>query len=299
MSDEGFLRLDDEPQAEVLPPAVPAPMALAEVLPPQFPLQALLQFLPDVKLKQRIASLAAEASALKVVGRDGLRKADQLRETIRTEVAAVIELFDGTKNNPGPCALAYTMHKRLTGLRGDFTKQGEDAITLLDRGIKTETARLDREAEQARIVAQKAADDQAKAAAAALAKTLKKTGADPATVEQAKQDAKTATAPPVHVESAASGALQNSTTARKWKARLKGTPADAESNRVDTCDMSADQLMAFRRLCAAVAQGVVKATLLQVDWAEADRMANADRRTFDVEGMEAFEDVDVRAKGRR
>lgn len=291
-----FMRIDDDTADQDSSLFGDAPLALS--LPTGFPLPTLLQFLPDIRVKVRIERLAAEARAMEVKGRAGLRAADEARENLRQAVADAKKLFDGTKDDPGPTVLANALHKRLTGLRADFVGSGESAVEWLDTSILSEQRRLDREAEEARLRAQAEADRQAKKDAEAAAREARKAGASPEVVSELKAAAKTAQAPPVHVPSAADGALQHSSTVEKFKARLCGTPDEAEPN-PDTCDLTPLQEEQFRALLAAVIEKRVPLAAVCVDWKYVNAQANAQRATFDWPGLEAFKDLGLRSKGRR
>lgn len=284
---------------ELEPSAEPAPTALAPIVATVsgLDLGALLTFLPDVKLKDDLRQAADAALAIDLAVPGNLQKADAALVQVREKVAHILLCFDGSKDNPGPTALAGALHKRLTGLRGDFVKAGTDAIEKVGKGIVAEQRRQADEAEAARRAAQAEADRIAREQAKAAAEQAKRDGAPKGVVRDLNQLARSATAPAVHVPGPP--VLANSTTARKWKARLRGTTEQDETNPETPGDMTQAQVDSFRRLVAAVAAGHEPIASLCPNWRALNDRADGERTTMMVDGVEAYEDIGFRAKPRR
>jgi len=155
MSEQG--RLDIEPEAESTPSSS---LALISAL-PEINILTLLRFLPDLAFKRRVEEAASAARAIKVEGRDGVERATAALVPVRAAIEASNAAFED------PCSLANQLHKRLTGLRIDFRRVGEEVVVAKSAEVYAETRRLDRIIEDARIKAQAEADRQAREAAAA------------------------------------------------------------------------------------------------------------------------------------
>lgn len=284
--------LDIEPdvvEGEVLDAQPPQPTA--NFMPPGFPLATLLRFMPDIRLKHAVTKAADALLAIDVKAPDGLQKADSARAKLATAIAAAEKPFED------PTGWANQLHKRLTGLRSDFTKYGAETLKAADANIYAETKRRERLAEEDRRRRQEEADREAKAHAEKLAKDAAKRKASPDVVEALREEAKTATAPPV-TSFALSVPLSKSTPVEKWKGRFVGTPDGDEVN-PDMADLSPEQQQHAREFFAAVGAGKVSLACAAVNWAEINRRAHADRRTFDIAGMEAVDVGGLRSKGKR
>jgi hypothetical protein len=262
-----------------------------QYLPPGFDLTTLLRFMPDVKLKQRVMKAAEAALAVEIVGPNGLAKADAAVATLKEEIKAAKEPFND------PVGLANQLHKRLTGLRGDFTSRGEQVVEDVSKAIVAEQRRLDRLAQEQRRLDQEKADKEARERAAQLAKDAAKRKAPTEVVNLLKEEAKTAVAPPVAARSYGMP-LSRSTTVEKWRGRFVGTEDDAEVN-PEMNQLSPAQQQRAREFFAAIGSGALPLGLAFVNWSEINRMANADRSTFDVAGMEAVDVGGLRSKGKR
>ena len=295
MSDLFALGIDEPAHAivEPMPGDVVVGAGLSTILPENFPLLVLLRFLPDVRLKQRLDAAAAEATAIDVrTSPERLAYADQTLATIRAGIAEIDACFRE------PTSLANQLHKRLTGLRADFTKAGDEALAVVGRRIHAETQRLEALAEQARRAAQAEADRKAREDAERIARDAAKAKAPKAVVEQLRAAAATATASPVPTPQPAPR-LEHSTTAANWKARLAGTPDDAEPN-PEIAQLSVAQQQQVREICAKVAAGALPlATIAGINWPMLNQLAKAQKHTFAVEGFEAFNAGSLRGKPRR
>lgn len=284
--------------AEVVDAPEGGQMALARILPDGFDLVSLLAFLPDIRLKNAVTAAATALTGADVTGRDGLAKADVLREDVRSKVQHVVKLFDGTEAEPGPTMLANQLHKRLTGLRADFVKDGLDAIAAADKRIVAETRRLDAEDARVAAEAQAKADADAKAAALKAAEQAKAQHAPAPIVAALEQRAQTATAPPVRSTGFGGGGLKKSSVVDKWKARPVGTSDDADPNPV-MADMSTAQLAQVIVLMKAVIDGKAPMTCFEVNWTKLNARADAEKSTLAIPGIEAVNLGSVRAKGKR
>lgn len=262
-----------------------------EVLPPDFKLPALTQFVPDLRLRRAADGLAATALAIDVTNEVGLKRADATLVQLRGSIKAIEADFEE------PTGLAYRLHKRLTGMLGEWLTGPRTAADTVARRVVAETARLDGIAEAQRVKDQAEADARAKANAAQAATSAKASGAPPAVVEQLKQQAKTATAPPVAARTAAP--LASTGTTKGWKARLAGTPADAAEPNPDVKDLTEPQRRAILRLCGAIAEGKAPIAVLKtLDWAYLNKRADSEKTELaaSIPGLEAFEYVAPRAK---
>jgi len=265
---------------------LPVASAVPEANLPALDIQALLTFLPDVALKRDLDAVAAAAQALLITGEDGLAAADALLPDLKGRIAHIEQCFKE------PCAVANTLHKRLTGLRAVFVETGEAAIKRLSDGIIAEKRRLDAIVEQERRLAQAEADRLAREAMAAAAKKAEMAQAAPAVVEQLKAQAVTATAPPVAARS--SGSLRSSAVAEKWTVRLKGSDGQPAM-----ADLTEAQRLVAIELVRAVADGKAPLACLEINWPYLRKRAGADKKVFSIPGIEAYDEGSVRAKGRK
>src|SRR5438045_5745339 len=68
---------------------VGGPLPIVQVLPADFPLPALIQFVPDARLRIKADAAAAAALAVIVTGADGLQAADAALVTLRADLQAI------------------------------------------------------------------------------------------------------------------------------------------------------------------------------------------------------------------
>lgn len=297
MNQLGLLDIEPEPELDVaLVPVVvggepESAMALLSSLPPDFPIQALLTFLPDVRLKQRVEAAATAALAVSVVVEGGLVLADEALVPVRDGLKEIASKFKD------PVDLANQLHKRLTGLRADFTAVGEGAVKTVGQRIYAETQRLQRIADDAKRVAQEVADKAVRDAAAKAAVDAEKRSAPAAVVEALKERAATAVAPPVPTP-APVPVLANSAPTAKWRAKFVGTLPGSEPNPA-TKDLTGDQMASLMLLLRAIVDGRAPLALVDVNWSAANKKAGAEGTTMCVPGLEAFDEGGTRAKGRR
>lgn len=290
---------DDEPTAQApalaepvltgdVLPAAPDDLALQQVMPENFPLLTLLRFLPDVRLKKAVESAAAAVLAIDVTAPDGLARLDAAMPVLREAIDNSDASFDD------PVGLANQLHKRLTGLRGDFRKPGIEAQATGNERIKSEKRRRDALDQEAKRVAQAAADKQAREAVAQAAKEAAARNAPKEVVQALKREAKTATAPPVYVPPSAAP-LKNTSVVESWKCRLKGTPDGAEPNPAMD-ELTLAQQQQVRSIFKAIAEGWVPLTAASLDWSYLNKRAGAEKTTFDMHELEAFDEGGTRSK---
>lgn len=284
-------QVEIEPDApEVLPAGDPAgELVLARSLPEGFNLPALLRFLPDVRLKQRADALAADALAIDVTVEGGLVAADEALAPLRESVTEIETCFED------PTSLANQLHKRLTGLRTDFCTAAKAALETVSKRIAAEKRRLDQVALEAQRAAQAAADKQARADAQKAADAAKAAGQSKTVVAQLKEQAKVAVAPPV-ASPVRTPVLASTSVVAKWKARFVGSPADADPN-PEVADMTADQQEQLRRVLLAVGNGQLPlAVCAGLDWSYLNKRAAAEKKTFEMPQLEAFDEGGTRKK---
>lgn len=283
---------DEEPQPPALVgdvlPAAPDDLALQQVMPENFPLLTLLRFLPDVRLKKAVEAAAAAVLAIDVTADGGLAQLDAALPVLREAIADSDRSFDD------PVGLANQLHKRLTGLRGDFRKPGADALETGNERLKAEKRRRDAIDAEAKRVAQVAADKQAREALAQAAKDAAARNAPKDVVAALKKEAKTAVAPPVHVPSSAAP-LKNTSVVEQWKVRLKGTPEGADPNPAMD-ELSLAQQQQVRLIFKAISEGWIPLMAASIDWAYLNKRAGSDKTTFDMPELEAFDEGGTRSK---
>ena len=279
--------LDIEPDSPAVSPGqlslIPeaAPLPLAQALPSDFPLFTLLRFVPDPALKKRADALATVALAVGVTGHDGVLAASAALVPLRDQLGVIRACFKDPKG------LAHQLHKRLTGLETDFCKAGDEAVKTQDRAIYDENARLERAADEARRKAQEEADRLTRQQAAEAAKQAAKAGAPKPVVEALKEAAKTATAAPV-ASPVPAPTLIGMTTVERWKARFRGASAGADPN-PEMDALTPAQQAQVRRLMGLAAQGKAPLRCFAIDWGWLNARAAADKTTFDVPEVEAYD----------
>ncbi len=267
-------------------------LGLMTVLPADFPLPSLIRFVPDPALKAQIDAAAEAALGLEVVGASGLQQADKALASVRAAVKAVREHFDE------PASQAHALHVAITSCRGQWTQAGETAITVVGRRIAAETARLQVIADGERWKAQAEADAREREARYRQAEEAARQAVPEHIVENMRQEAETATAPPV-APVTAPPPLASTTILQTWKARPAGTPADAEPN-PEIGDLSPMQAGEIRKLMRAAADGLESLAAFSIDWSYINRRAKAEGKAFKMTGLEAYQESSTRAKpGRR
>jgi hypothetical protein len=277
--------------ADPEPAPVVAVARLAEILPADFPLPALIQFVPDTRFKIALDVAVEQAMAIDVTAEGGLVEADKalarVRETIKHAEAHFAE----------PADIAYRLHKSITGTRAEWTKPGSECVATVGTRMAVENRRLDKIAEDIRREQQRIADEAARAEAQRRADAAKAQAAPPQVVEQMQAQAKTATASPV-AKQALAPALTHTTITKVWKARLAGTPADDEPN-PPMAELTPLQIEEVRKLLQAVLDGKAPLTALDLNWSVLNSRAGSDKTTFAIPGVEAYQHDSTRGKGGR
>lgn len=270
----------------------PMPLALMEILPANFPLPWLLKFVPDPALKTALDEATSTAMALDIVAADGLLKADVALATMRDRVKAVKEHFEA------PAARAHELHASITSRRAEWLATAEAAIQIVGRRIAAERARLQALADDQRRQAQEKANAEERERLRFEAIAAEQHNIPRRVVEQMKLAAETAQAPPVPAAATAPPVLTRNTVITTWKARIKGTSAEAEPN-PEMADLDPVQVEQIRNLMRAVAEGKESIACFELDWGYLNRRAKSEERAFAITGMEAFPDSTTRGKGGR
>jgi hypothetical protein len=286
------LELEPEPVTE--PVVVPQTLALAELLPADFPLPALIRFVPDARIKAQIDEAVTYALSLelKEQGIEGLQTADLALDALN----AVIKTATG--HFAEPADIANRLHKSITAVRAEWCNPAEAAKKTLGSRMYTEKSRLDAIAAEERRKAQAEANRLAREEAQRQADEAAKKKAPAAVVEKLKQQAETAVAPPVPIAPAPAAAMKSSTITETWKARLFGSDPTADPN-PDVDEMTPAQLLQFDLLLAAILEGKAPRVCVSPNWSVLNGRAKSDKSTLAIPGIEAFAEGGVRAKGRR
>lgn len=288
------IELETEP-AVLLPAAAMSeaePARLMELLPPDFRLPALIKFIPNQAL--RVASENAAASALAVVveGPEGLQRADLAVAACRASLKGIDEHLED------PIAIANELHKRLTGIRGEWKATGTAAVATVGSRIFAEQRRLEQLAAAERRRLQDEADSLAREHARRESEAAVQANAPAPVVEELKRQAETATAPPVHVPALAPAPLANSTTVKTWKGRIVGTPGSDEANPT-MAELSTAQRQTILGAMKDVVEGRAPMAVFEINWSYVNNRAKADKSTLNIPGFEAIEIGSVRAKSTR
>lgn len=272
-----------------------APRGLMEILPADFPLPALIKFVPDPKIKAALDAAVEKALKVKVEngGEAALREAD----------ASIAELADALNacdlEFESAAQAAYNMHRHITGTRSTWKAQAETLKTLIGKQMFRERKRLDDLAAEARRQEQERANAAERQRIADAAAKARQAGAPPKAVAKIEEKAATAQAAPVPI--AAPVKLAASSIVSRFRGRLRGTLADAEPHPSIT-DLTEEQweqgLKPLLAYILANAPGTFRAAL-SINWSAIDDRAHTDKKSFSIPGLEPFEDGSAKAKGRR
>ena len=266
---------------------------LAEILPADFRLSPLVQFVPNIALRQAAESAAEYALDIVVSGADGLKQADLAAAVLRERQQSIESHF------LEPIAIAHGLHKRLTTIRSEWLEAGARALKTLAGKMLTEQQRLEYIATAAKRAAQVEADKRAREDAAKEAERAAAAHAPLEVIEELRREAATATAPPVMVPDLEPPILRSSSTVTTWKARLVGTSADAEPNPEVVALTPAQRLQVFA-LLRDILDGKAPLGAIELNWKYLNARAKADRKTMSIAGVEPYQDTGLRAKsGRR
>lgn len=291
---------DAEPESEIEPEPEPAAdlgdalvsTALVEILPPDFPLPILAKFVPNPALKVAAEEASRYALSVSVEGQEGLQRADLALTALRTTVKAIESHFEE------PIAIANSLHKRLTGIRTEWTEEGQAAVKAVGSRVYAEQKRLNDLAAEERRVAQAEADRQVRENARLEAKAAEKAQAPAPVVEELKRQAETASAPPVAMPAAAPAPMRGSSTVTTWKARLTGTSGADDSNpAIDL--LTPAQRETVLRLLTAIVAGKAPLNAIELNWKYLNQRAKSDKSALAITGIEAYEEGSVRAKSTR
>lgn len=286
-----------DPPAAALPAGVVetalVPVPLMQVLPADFELPALIKFVPDARLKQQADDAVAYLLSVDVTGPEGLQRADVALATERDTRKAIEAHF------AEPTEIAHKLHKRLTGMRGEWCAPGEHAAKTVGQRVWAERQRLDRLAAEERRKAQEEANRIAREQASKEAEAAKKNQAPPQVVQELERRVETATAPPVSVPASAPPPMQTTTVVTTWKARIKGTPANDDPN-PKMADLSPAQWEQVKAAMQRAIDGDSTArSAFEICWSVLNGLAKAQKGSFALPGFEAYQDGGVRAKGSR
>lgn len=277
-----------EPSATVAMVATPT---LVEILGADDPIPFLAKWIPNVALRDRALTLANEALAIAVTGPEGIAAADAKLGELREAHKANYTQFEE------PAAILNKAHKRVTGLRSEWTTESSDAIKTVSDRIVSEEQRLERIEAEKRRQEQAEADRQAREAAAAEAKAAAEAQAPAEVIEDLFKQAQAAVAPPVATRQPAAP-LKSSATVKSYKARLASTTGDREPN-PDIADLNAAERNDVLTLLRAIVEGKAPLQALAINWSYLNTRAKADKTTLQIPGIVAYEIGGLRAKGGR
>jgi hypothetical protein len=266
---------------------------LVDVLPADFPLPALIRFVPDVRLRAAAEQAAVYALQVDVTGPEGLQRADRAMSAVRTAQKAIEHHFTE------PTEIANQLHKRLTSLRGEWLAKGKETLTLVGQRYYDEDQRLKRVEDERRRKAQEEADRQAREAAAREADAAKKAKAPAAVVQQLELEAAQATAPPVPVQDPIPVTNRSTSSVTTWKTRPKGTEASAREPQATMADLSTAQRAHVLEAMQACLEGKAPLVVFEINWSYLDQRARADKSTFNIPGFETYMVGGTRAKSSR
>lgn len=276
-------------------PAADAPAPLMEILPADFPLPALVRFVPDPRYRQALEAVTGKAAGVVVKGGglEAIQRADAVIGEAKDAIKAAVEHLKE------PIELANRLHKGLTSTRAEWTKPAQDAADALGLAVWNERNRLDaiEREERRREQEQRDAEERARIRKAAEEAAARKAPA--AEVENLERQAETATAAPVtRTAPAPSSVMTRTAVVDVWRCRLKGTPADAEANPA-IADMSAGQIERVKRLLSHIVAGTAPLAAISIEWGYLNKRAAAEESTLAIPEIEPFKTGGVRGRGGR
>jgi hypothetical protein len=276
---------------ESMPTVAPAE-PLMQILPADFPLPALTRFVPNPAIKEALDAAVAQANAVvvKEAGLEGLKAADAAIDVLHTAIMNAVDHFKE------PADIAHRLHKSITSTRAEWVAAAEAAKNMIGNALYVEKERLEAIARAERRRQQEEADRLAREEAAQRLKDAEAQQAPAQVVEVLKEQAKTAVAQPV--PTATPLVLGSTTTTTTWKARIKGTPADAEPN-PEMAELSVAQWTEVQRLLRDIIDGKAPSKAIELNWSYLNDRAKGDGLTLAITGIEAFKEGGARAKGRR
>lgn len=268
---------------------------LMQVLPADFPLPALIKFVPNPEVKAALDKAVAYAKSIEVRGKgtEGLAAADLALGELNDRIKATTQEFADAAR------MADQLHKGITSRRAEWCAEAEETKRAIGRDMYAERERLEAAERERRRLEQAEADRKVREEARIRAEAAKAAEAPPKVIEQLQQAAETATAPPVpETRSSAASAMKGSTTVKTWKARIKGTPAEEDPNPAME-DLSAEQWKQIADLMRDVADGKAPRACFAIDWSYLNKRAGSDKSTMQITNIEAVLLGSVRAKGSR
>src|SRR3990167_8139108 len=141
-----------EPEQAMTVSQALAPATLVDILPADFPLPILTQFVPDVRLREALVASVGYAAKVDVTGVEGLQRADVALAVVRKDLKAIHEHF------AEPADIANKLHKRITSVRSEWCETGDATVKTLGNRMWAEQQRLSAIAAEERRKAQKSAD---------------------------------------------------------------------------------------------------------------------------------------------
>lgn len=283
------LQIEPDPGDHVADVLLATP--LAQILPADFKLPALIKFVPNGALRIAADAAADYALTIPVEGAAGLQRADLALTAVRSSLKAIETHLEE------PIAITNALHKRLTTVRSEWMAHGKTVVADVSQRIYTEQRRLELLALDERRKAQADADARERAAAQREVEAATAAQAPAPVVAELKRQAQTATAPPVQGPSIALP-LRGSSTVTTWKCRLTGTPGSDNPNPDMAVLTPAQRHQAFE-LLKAIVDGKAPLAAVAIDWSYLNKRAKADKSTLAIPGLEAFEEGSLRAKGQR
>lgn len=281
----------DEDHDIAAPAELVAP--LVELLPADFPLPALIKFVPDARVRAAADQDAERLLGIEVTDETSMRVVDACLDRQRAHKKTIEGLFDE------PTSIANQLHKRLTSLRAEWLEPTERAIKAAGQRIVETQRRLEREAADERRTRQEEADRIAREQAQREADAARQAQAPPEVVQQLETEARTATAPPLPLYDPGKTALKSTSVVSTWKPRLKGTESSG-NQQPGMADLTPAQKVAVLAAMKAVIEGRGPLQVFEISWTYANARARADKKAFNIEGFEPYEDGSTRGKaGRR
>lgn len=272
--------------------ATPVGQTLMEILGDDIPLPTLIKFIPNRALRDAADASATRALLIDVTTPDGLTKADAELSSLGDSLKAIELHFKE------PADILYRAHRKVTTERGEWLKPGQDAHATVSGRIVKENRRREQEEADRRRHEQEEADRKAKEDAKREAEEARRHEAPAHVIEELQQKAETATAAPVARASFGGSRLAGSSIVKSYKCRIKGTPGDAEPN-PKMSEITPAQAVHVRALMQDIIDNKAPLTAFEFNWSVLNGRAKADKNTFEMAGLEAFEDAGLRSKGRR
>lgn len=283
-----------EPEPESAPVVVRELVTtpLVELLPVDFPLPTLIKFIPDPRIRTAADADADQLLTIAVTDEHSMRRMDAAMERQRAHRKTIEAIFEE------PTSIANQLHKRLTGLRGEWLARTDAAIDAGGRRIIETQRRLDREAAEERRRRQEEADRLAREERQREAEAARAAQAPPEVLEQLETEARTATAPPVATQESTRTALKSTSVVSTWKPRPKGTDGSGNQQPSMT-DLTPAQKVHVLAAMKAAFEGRSPLQVFEINWTYLNARARADKGAFSIEGFEVYEDGGTRAKGAR